>query len=110
MLWQIECGWRHAVPRPERLKRAWRLWVAAALALIFLASLADRLAEAQASQSVSSQVPVAEVRGVINPVMAGYLDRVISAAEAERAPLVVLTMDTPGGLDTSMRDITQRIL
>jgi membrane-bound serine protease (ClpP class) len=55
-------------------------------------------------------IPVAEVRGVINPVLAGYVDRIITAGEETGAPLVVLTLDTPGGLDTSMRAITQRIL
>jgi len=57
-----------------------------------------------------SRVAVVEARGVINPVMARYLDRVIGAAETDRAPLVVITLDTPGGLETSMREINQRIL
>jgi len=55
-------------------------------------------------------VPIAEVRGVINPVMAAYVDRVITGAEAQHAPAVVLVVDTPGGLDVSMREINQRIL
>jgi len=93
----------------ERLKLAWRTWVAAMPTLLFFALLAEASAQAQAPES-APQVPVAEVRGVINPIMVGYLDRVITAAEAERAPIIVLTMDTPGGLETSMREITQRIL
>lgn len=58
----------------------------------------------------SGTIPVAEVRGVINPMLAGYVDRIITAAEEAEAPLIVLTLDTPGGLDSSMRAITQRIL
>ncbi len=98
------------MPRRGRLELIWRSWATSALALILLAVLAQAVEGAPVQQGDGRLVPVAEVRGVINPVMVGYLDRVISAAEAERAPLVVLTMDTPGGLDTSMREITQRIL
>ncbi|HZT08311.1 MAG TPA: nodulation protein NfeD [Chloroflexota bacterium] len=73
----------------------------------------DRSALAQAitpDQPSRSPVFVADVRGIINPVMAGYVTRVIDEAETAGASLVVLEMDTPGGLDTSMREITQRIL
>lgn len=96
--------------RHARLNLVWRTWVGTAFALLCLVALADASAGAQAPLGTGPQVPVAEVRGVINPIMARYLDRVIGGAEADRAPLIVLTMDTPGGLDTSMREITQRIL
>jgi membrane-bound serine protease (ClpP class) len=55
-------------------------------------------------------VPVAEMRGIITPTMAAYVDHAIADAEAANAPLLILTMDTPGGLDSAMRDITQRML
>jgi membrane-bound serine protease (ClpP class) len=55
-------------------------------------------------------VLVASVTGIINPVQAGYIERVIDQAEEGGAAAVVLQMDTPGGLDTSMREINQRIL
>ncbi len=51
-----------------------------------------------------------EVRGIIDSVTAQYIDRGLTAAEEQNAELVVLTLDTPGGLDTSMRRITQRLL
>jgi membrane-bound serine protease (ClpP class) len=41
--------------------------------------------------------------------MERYFDRGISRAEDSHARLVVIELDTPGGLDTSMRDIVQRI-
>ena len=62
------------------------------------------------AQTSVPPVVVAEVRGVVNPSLAGYVSRVIDEAEASGAQLVVLQLDTPGGLDTSMREITQRIL
>jgi membrane-bound serine protease (ClpP class) len=70
---------------------------------------AAALATGAAAQS-SSEVVVGEIKGIINPVMAGYVDRVIGDAERSNAPAVVFYMDTPGGLSDAMRDINLRIL
>jgi len=51
-----------------------------------------------------------ELVGVINPPAADYINRALEAAEEQNASLVVIQMDTPGGLDTSMRQIIQGIL
>jgi membrane-bound serine protease (ClpP class) len=48
--------------------------------------------------------------GVVSPASAEYIERGLARAEREKAQLVVLTLDTPGGLDTSMRKIVQDIL
>jgi membrane-bound serine protease (ClpP class) len=48
--------------------------------------------------------------GVIGPATAEYVERGLALASREHAQLVVLTLDTPGGLDTSMRRIVQNIL
>src|SRR5688572_20734573 len=55
-------------------------------------------------------VHVLTTDGDVNPVMVRYLDRGISRAEDEEAGAVVIRMDTPGGLVTSMDDIIERIL
>ena len=57
-----------------------------------------------------STVLVARVSGVVNPVMLGYFQRVIDRAGSERASAVLIQLDTPGGLETSMRDIVQLIV
>ena len=90
----------------QRLRRA-ILGVWLVLWTIALVGSAGPHAQAPSTAGV---VRVAEMRGIITPIMAGYVERVIADAEAAQAPLVVFTMDTPGGLDTSMRDITQRLL
>jgi len=55
-------------------------------------------------------VRVLTVQGPISPASADYLLRGIAKAIDDQAHLVVIEMDTPGGLDTSMRDIIKAIL
>ena len=53
---------------------------------------------------------VLDVNGVIGPAMADYIVREIKAAAPADTGLIVLRMNTPGGLDTSMRQIVSAIL
>lgn len=51
-----------------------------------------------------------KVAGPITPVIAGHIDNGIAQAERDGAAAYVIELDTPGGLDTSMRAIVQDIL
>ncbi len=62
------------------------------------------------ARAASPAIIVLTVKGVINPVMADYVARGIEQAEETRASLCVIRLDTPGGLDTAMRDIVQSIV
>ena len=53
---------------------------------------------------------VLEINGAIGPPIADYIASELSAARASDARLVILRMNTPGGLDTSMRQIISAIL
>ncbi len=50
------------------------------------------------------------VNGVINPVSAEFIHKALEKATASKAELLVIELDTPGGLDTSMRNIVKDIM
>jgi membrane-bound serine protease (ClpP class) len=90
------------------------------LALAALAALIAAFATAQEGDAPATDaadeaagprpVHVLQVRGAIGPSVSDYIARGIDKAQQAGAGLVVLEMDTPGGLDTSMRDIIKAIL
>ena len=55
-------------------------------------------------------IVLGSIEGAIGPVSMAYVSRVIDDASDRRAECVVFTMDTPGGLDASMRGIVREIL
>ncbi len=65
---------------------------------------------APAQPNSSANVVELRIDGEIEPVLAEYIVRGINEANADRASLILISMNTPGGLDTSMREIIQAIL
>ncbi|MDH5979054.1 nodulation protein NfeD [Vibrio splendidus] len=57
----------------------------------------------------ADDVWVIEVNGGIGPATSDYLTREIEQAHDEQAKLIILKMNTPGGLDSSMRGIIRSI-
>ncbi|MDQ2994146.1 MAG: nodulation protein NfeD [Pseudomonadota bacterium] len=64
----------------------------------------------QVVQAESRTAYVLEIRGAIGPAVADYVVRGLAAAQDAKATVVVLQMDTPGGLSESMREIDKAIL
>src|SRR5919109_1186471 len=65
-----------------------------------------------AGAAVAQPAPVVVVPldGAIGPASADFVSRAIKKAAKDKAQLVVIRMDTPGGLDTSMRELIKDIL
>ncbi|MFQ5899636.1 MAG: nodulation protein NfeD [Candidatus Methylomirabilia bacterium] len=58
----------------------------------------------------ASHVSLVEIEGVINPVTLRIISTAVDRATAEGAQLLIIQLDTPGGLERSMRSIAQKLL
>jgi membrane-bound serine protease (ClpP class) len=73
-------------------------------------ALAVGPAVAAGGQEEGHLVEVVALEGVVDPTMAGYLTERIREAIDEGSEVVIVQLDTPGGLDVSMRDMVKEIL
>ncbi len=81
------------------MRTIWRTLAGMALAASTLAGTARAAGEAL----------VIDIEGTIGPATAAFVEESLEAAESQQAAVLVLRMDTPGGLDTSMRSIVKAI-
>ena len=95
---------------------AWRFCVLTiatlAVAQFVAFTLRAQGTDAKISSAPAGPAQILELRigDEIEPVMAEYVDNGIEEAARRHASLVLITMDTPGGLSTSMEDIIHHIL
>ncbi len=92
------------------MMRVLRIALLAVVACVGLLGIIAGPAATVSRAQGASTVDVVSARGVVNPTLAHYILRSIDQAEQSDARAVVIELDTPGGLDSSMRQIIQRIL
>ena len=68
------------------------------------------LCSAAFAEEPGKEVLVITVNGVINPVSAEFIGKSIKEANEKKVEALVIELDTPGGLDTSMRTIVKEII
>ena len=84
--------------------------VVAILALILAVSSSSRAQLAADAPSPTGPILVGHITGPIGPATGIYVDRLLREATARDARCLLITIDTPGGLSETMRDIIQDIL
>jgi Membrane-bound serine protease (ClpP class) len=86
-----------------------RSWIARLLILTTSLSL-GLIATGSAQAQTANAILGLRLNGVVDPFVADYLRGAIEDANSDEAAAVLLQIDTPGGLASSMREITQAIL
>ena len=74
---------------------------------MLLSALGASMLIVPAFAQATNSVPVLQLDGVVDPFVADYIEGAIDRAASGDAPAVMIEIDTPGGLDSSMRQITQ---
>ncbi len=80
------------------------------LAAFVLLGLSFGRSSAEPADANTRAAIVLELKGAVGPATASYIERGLKSAAESGAPVVVLQIDTPGGLDSSMREIVYAIL
>jgi len=96
------------------VSRSWRILALPACLAVALSLFLGASATAAASPGANSNHPAKVIQlsidGEIEPILAEYIVGGIEQAARDHADLVLITINTPGGLDSSMREIIQAIL
>lgn len=98
--------------RPQRLavRTPSMLRIFCGIALLWMLAIASAWGETPPDSAQRRSAIVLSLDGIVGPATADYLIRGLAAAHGQNAAVVILRIDTPGGLDTSMRDIIRAIL
>ena len=95
-------------PQTRRRARRYAALLAAVLAITGVA--VAQLSPAGAQGDAQPLVILAQIDDALEPNDERYLERVLEAAESRGAAVVVITLDTPGGLGSTMRNLAGQLL
>src|SRR3979490_1632426 len=84
-----------------------RILIAALCSVALLSFFPQVSADEHASSPVVLEL---KIDGEVEPILATYIDEGITDAANRHASLILITMDTPGGLSDSLKDMIQHIL
>ncbi|HET7312872.1 nodulation protein NfeD [Salinisphaera sp.] len=90
-----------------RSRRCFSRIAATALAIMLIAPLYASTAGNGDAGSTAREIPI---DGAIGPAIGNYVVDQIEQANADHVPVIILRLDTPGGLSASMRDIVKAVL
>jgi membrane-bound serine protease (ClpP class) len=91
---------------PVRVGRSWSFAAAVIAAML----VATPVVAAESAGTGVGKAVLLELSGAIGPATSEYVADGFAEAERRGAGLIILRMDTPGGLDSAMREIIRRIL
>ena len=86
------------------------MWPHAPFLALAIGALSSRAPAHLPDAGASGEIHVAELRGIVHPLSAQYLVDAIDQADAQGAALLIIEIDTPGGLVDSTKEIVQRML
>jgi membrane-bound serine protease (ClpP class) len=89
-------------------RRTWIVRLALVALIVPLGLTAAGVARAQVQDTPA--IVGLHLNGVVDPFLADYIRRGVESANDDGAPAVLIRIDTPGGLSSSMREMTQAIL
>jgi membrane-bound serine protease (ClpP class) len=87
-----------------------RSWRARGVTAVALAAMVLGLAGQARAQTEGPVIVSVSLEGVVDPIIADHIAATITRAQQDGAEAVLLTIDTPGGLGSSMDEIDQAIL
>jgi len=95
----------------DRINRIWpALFLMLCCAVLAALGFAALVSTASAETQTGPLVLELKLNGAVEPILATYIDEGLADAAKRNAALVLITMDTPGGLSDSMTDIIHHIL